>query len=319
MIRIILVVLLYTTMVFGKTIERIVAIVNDQTITQMDIDDYKQKLRNNQFLDDTLVTDIPELLANSQKLVTHLINEKLVDIEVKRQSLTVSEERIEQEINNIAQMNRVNRRQLIEALQKQNISLPEYRRFIRTKLERQALIERIITPYISISDDDIANYYYVREQSGQARVPKFEYTVAHILFRWPSSRLQDVQATQKQAQDAYALLESGTNFEELITRYNDQKSSSVVAGALGKFKSNEMQKDFDTAIQKLQPRQFSKVIRGARGFHILQLVDKKLIEDPDLTRRKAHIRRALYQEAFQNRLRVWLDQRRHEAFVKVDL
>lgn len=316
----ILIFLSWATPALSKIVERIVAIVNDEIITQTDVSDYRKKLKNNQFLDDMLVTDVPGLLEDPKQLVDHLINEKLVDMEVKKQGFTVPEERIEQEIQKIAQGNRISRRELIQALQREQVSFQDYRRFIRTKLERQALIERIITPYIQISDDDIANYYYSQLQkkdTTKAKTPTFEYEIRHVVFHWASSRQRDVQTARSQAQAAHSLLTSGTDFEELLKSHSEEKST-VSGGLLGTFKSNELLADFNSAIQKLKPGEFSQIVRGQAGFHILKLVDKRLIEDPDLTRRKGDIHRVLYQEAFKNRLTLWLNQRRHQSFIKIN-
>ena len=315
----ILTLLFFTTPAFSKVVERIVAIINDDIITQTDVIDYKKKLKRNQFLDDTLVRNPSELLENPKMLINHLINEKLMDTEVKKQNLTVTEERIQQEVQKIAQANRINTGQLITALKKEQISFKDYRHFLKTKLERQALIERVIIPYIQISDEDITNYYYTRLQKNKSsKKPQFEYAIQHILFNWTSREQKNVQTAKSQAEKALSLLKSGTNFDSLTERYNKDKDPLISGGSLGTFKSNELLASFDAAIQNLEAGQFSQVVKGHRGFHILRPTSKRLIEDPNLTKRRSQIHNALYQEAFRKRLALWLDQRRHQSFVKIN-
>ena len=315
----VLTVLLFTTPAFSKVIERIVAIVNDDIITQTDVTDYKRKLRSNQFLDDTLVRNPSELLENSKMLIDHLVNEKLMDTEVRKQNLNVTDERVQQEVQKIAQANRINTRQLIQALRDEKISFQDYKHFLKTKLERQSLIERVIVPYIQISDEDIANYYYTRlQKSKSSKKPQFEYNIQHISFSWASSGQTDIQTAKSQAEKALSLLKSGTNFDSLTQKYNRDKDPLMSGGSLGTFKSNELLASFDAAIQNLEIGQFSQVVRGHRGFHILKLTSKRLIEDPNLTKRRSDIHNALYQEAFRKRLALWLDQRRHQSFIKIN-
>ena len=311
--------LLSTTPAFSKVVEGIVAIVNDDIIMQSDVLDYKKKLKNNQFLDDTLVVNASELLENPKTLIDHLINEKLMDTEVKKQNLTVTEERIQQEIQKIAQGNRINKRQLLQALKKEQIPFQDYKKFLKTKLERQALIERVIIPYIQISDEDIASYYYARLQKNNSKkTPKFEYNIHHILFSWESRKQKDIQIAKSQAEKAHSLLKSGTSFDSLAERYNKDKNPLIFSGSLGTFKSNELLASFDSAIQNLKAGQSSQVVKGHNGFHILRLTSKRLIEDPNLTKRKSEIHSALYQEAFRKRLALWLEQRRHQSFIKIN-
>ena len=314
-----LTILFFTISASSKVIESIVAIVNDDIITHTDTLKYKKKLKSNQFLDDTLVVNPSELLENPKRLIKHMVDEKLMDTEVKKQNLNVTEERIEQEVQKIARSNRVSKRQLLQALKRENIPFQDYKQFLKTKLERQALIERVIIPYIQISEEDIANYYYTRLQKGHSKkAPQFEYNIHHILFSWASRRQKDIQMAQSQANKAHALLKSGTNFDNLAQQYNKDKNPLISGGSLGTFKSNELLTSFNVAIQNLKAGQFSQVVKGHNGFHILKVTTKRLIEDPGLTQRKSEIHNALYQEAFRKRLSLWLDQKRHQSFIKIN-
>ena len=308
-----------TTSASSKVIESIVAIVNDDIITHTNTLEYKKKLRGNQFLDDTLVVNPSELLENPKMLITHMVDEKLMDTEVKKQNLSVTEERIEQEVQKIARSNRVSKRQLLQALKRENISFQDYKQFLKTKLERQALIERVIIPYIQISDEDIANYYYTRLQKGNSKkAPQFKYNIHHILFSWGSREQKDIQMAQSQANKAHSLLKSGTNFESLTEKYNKDKNPLISGGSLGTFKSNELMVSFNAAVQSLKIGQFSQIVKGHNGFHVLRLTNKILIENPNLTKRRPEIHNALYQEAFRKRLSLWLDQKRHQSFIKIN-
>ena len=304
----------------SKVIESIVAIVNDDIITHTNTLEYKKKLRGNQFLDDTLVVNPSELLENPKMLIKHMVDEKLIDTEVKKQNLNVTEERIEQEVQKIARSNRVNKRQLLQALKRENISFQDYKQFLKTKLERQALIERVIIPYIQISDEDIANYYYTRLQKkgSSKKAPQFQYNIHHILFSWGSREQKDIQMAKSQANKAHSLLKSGTDFENLTEKYNKDKNPLISGGSLGTFKSNELMVSFNAAVQNLKVGQFSQAVKGHNGFHILRLTNKILIEDPNLTKRRPEIHNALYQEAFRKRLSLWLDQKRHQSFIKIN-
>ena len=317
-ILLIFTVLLCVTPAFSKVVERIVAIVNNEVITQSDVLKYKDRLKNNQFVDEMLVTDPSALLEDPKKLIDHLINERLIDLEVKKTGFTVSEERIEQEIQRIAQANRITRNQLLEVLKRQGASFEDYHRFLRTKLERQVLIERFITPYIQISDDAIAHHYYSTSQQGESKAPAYEYKIAHILLRWdPAQGSQGMESARLRAEHFHGLLRAGEDFDALVAQHS-KDSPMTSGGLLGTFKSEELLDELEVAIQGLEPDQFSGVAKGQGGFYILKLLAKNLIEDPDLTTQRPQIQRLLYQRAFQKRLQVWLAERRHQAFIRIN-
>jgi peptidyl-prolyl cis-trans isomerase SurA len=166
----------------SKIVERIVAIVNDQIITESDITNYRSSLKNGQLVDDLLVTDTKSLLKSRKKLVDHIINEKLIDSEVQATGMAATVERVEQEIRTIIKRNRISRNQLKQALKEKGVVFSDYQEFVRKRLERQSLIEKAITSKIKISDDDIANYFYSKNPKRSESL-SFEYTIAHILFR----------------------------------------------------------------------------------------------------------------------------------------
>src|SRR5690606_1609306 len=115
-------VILMSTDVFAETVDRIVAIVNDEILTEQDIETYKTQLKKGKFVDDLLISDKNKLLNDKKALVEHMINERLIESEVKRNDLAVTVEKVDQEITKIANGNRMTRAQLIQALKKEGIS-----------------------------------------------------------------------------------------------------------------------------------------------------------------------------------------------------
>ena len=117
--------------------ERIVAIVNSEIITLSDIAAFKKKVKSGGLVDDSLLkmTSAKKLEKDPGALVEHLINERLIDSEIKRQNLTVTIERVEKEIRSIAKKNKITRTQLMEALKSKGASVSEYQDVIKKTLE----------------------------------------------------------------------------------------------------------------------------------------------------------------------------------------
>ncbi|MEQ1877204.1 MAG: peptidylprolyl isomerase [Bdellovibrionia bacterium] len=296
----------------AEVIERVIAVVNDDIILQSDLAKYEKSLKDGAIVDDLLSTDPKALLKDRKALVDHMINEKVIDTEVKKRGLNVTFEQVEKEINKIASRNGISRTQLKQAIKEQGTNFSDYQDFIKKRLERQSLIEQSVTSKIKISDDEIATQYLSTKKKKSLN-EAYEYQIAHILFQTG----KDAKAAATKAQSVLALLKKGDSFETLASKYSEDPGFSA-GGILGTFKSGEFVKELEDAVTQLQPGETSGIVKSKQGLHILKVISKRLIADPDLEKNKEEIRQVLYQKAFKKQFSFWLDQRRQEAFIRVN-
>jgi peptidyl-prolyl cis-trans isomerase SurA len=59
-------------------------------------------------------------------------------------------------------------------------------------------------------------------------------------------------------------------------------------------------------------------VKTRSGLHILKVVKKSLVSDPQLDARREEIRGILFGETFRRQFRAWLDQRRDETFIRIN-
>ncbi len=298
----------------AKVVEKIVAIVNDQVITLSDTEKFRKKLQNGGLVDDALLklVDPQTLLKDRNALLNEMIDESLIDSEVKRKGMEVTIERVEQEIRTIAKNNNISRQQLQEALKAKGVTMSDYQDFIKTSLERQGLIEREITSKIRISDEDISSYYMAKKGPSASQI--FEYSLSHIFL---NPKNGGAEAARARAQAVWERLKSGQSFEKLAEQFSEDGNFSK-GGSLGTFRAGEMIGEIDKAVRKLGPGEYSEVLRTSSGFQIVKVNKKTLISDPKLDEEREDIRRVLYGDAFKRQFRQWLTQRRDEAFIRIN-
>jgi peptidyl-prolyl cis-trans isomerase SurA len=298
----------------AETIDRIVAIVNDDIVTQSDMGKFAERLRKGGLTDDLLVPDEATkqtLLKEKPRLLRVMIDEKILDSEVRRQGLSVPFERVEQEIRTIASRNNLSRDELKLAIADKGISFSQYQEFIKTGLERQSLIAKQVTTKIKVSEDEVNGQYGAahRDQKGQL----YDYTLAHILF------LADMAGSKarERAERVLEKLRAGGDFEKLAADYSEDPNFSA-GGLLGTFRSGEFLKELEEPVQKLASGQISGVIPTKTGFHILKLIKKVAAADPAAEKEKERIRAALYDKALKKQFQSWLEQMRQDAFIRIN-
>jgi peptidyl-prolyl cis-trans isomerase SurA len=316
MLRSILLVVLVTSFsVHARSVDHIVAIVNDQIITTTDAESFKKNLNSGGMVDDALLqmADPKKMATDREALLEFMIDEKLLDSDVKHKGLEVTVERVEAEIHDLMQKRGINRDQLKEVLKGRGVTMAQYQDYIKTSLERHSLIEKEISAKIRISDEDISSYY-LSKKGGDSKNQIYEYTLAHILL--PLKKGQEQKAMLK-ANEALEKLKSGQSFEKIAEQYSEDPNFTK-GGALGTFTSGELQPEVEIVVTKLWPGEHSKVIKTKTGLNIFKVLKRSLISDPKLEAQKEEIRGALFAEAFKKQFRSWLTERRQEAFVKIN-
>ncbi len=293
-------------------IERVVAIVDNDIITLSDIDAQRNKLKQGKLIDDILKPNPTILLSNEDRLLEFMIQEKILDNEVRKNNLSITIERVEQEIRTIAKQNQVDRNQLKQALANEGVSFSEYQDFIKTRLERQSLIEREVASKIKISEDDIVAYYVSKR--GNLSKDTFEYTLAHILFL---SKKEGPEKARERAELVFAKLREGHSFEDLASQYSEDPNFTS-GGLLGTFKAGEILKELETSATKLEVNQYSEIVPSKIGFHILKLLKKRIIDDPQFLKEKTAIHATLFQQSFEKQLSSWMTNKRQDTFVRIN-
>ena len=299
----------------AEVVDRIVSIVNDELITQSDMSSFAKKLSSGGLTDDLLIPDESykqAVLKDSSKQLNLMIDERLLDGEVKRQGLSVPFERIEQEVRNIAKRNNLTRDELKAALVDKGVDFAEYQQFIRTGLERQSLVEKNVTSKIKISEDEVSSL--LAKRSGDNSQTLFEYSLSHILFLAEKGGLE---AARRRAEYTYEKLKAGESFESLATDHSEDPSFSS-GGALGVFKSGEFQRELEAVIEKMSVGDFSQILPLKGGFHIVRLTKKRAVLDPQTEKERGKIRNELYDLAYRKQLASWLEQLRNDAFIKIN-
>jgi peptidyl-prolyl cis-trans isomerase C len=107
-----------------------------------------------------------------------------------------------------------------------------------------------------------------------------------------------------EADDVYAQLQSGSNFEELAAEYDP-----LIKGELGWFPREYLgESSIDEAAFALQPGQYSTVIETDIGYHILYLIERDANHtlEPDA-------RQVLQVNAVEN----WLNERRQQSEIEI--
>ena len=298
----------------AEIVDKVVAIVNDDIITSSDILKFQKNAEKQGFIDDFLLlnTSVGQLKGDGKLMLDYLINEKIVDGEIKRLNLSVTSERVEQEIRDIAKRNGASRADLLTAIKNQGMSVSEYQNFLKTRIERQSLIESEISSKIRISDEEI-EAEFVRQNPTQ-KVGISEYKLAQILFNPKKGGLDSALA---RAQTVLKKIRSGQSFEEAAEQNSEDPNFSS-GGLLGTFKAGEFSRDIEAAVESLEPNNISDVVITRSGVYIFKLLARRTVRDQAYEKASERVRAFLFERSFQKHFKSWLELKRDQALVTVN-
>lgn len=298
----------------GSLIEKTVAIVNNEAILLSDLEQLENRLLKSSMIDDLLLFDqsTDSLRKNHSAQLQFLINEKIIDVEVKRHNLAVTMDRVDQEIKEIAKRNNMSKEDLFKNIQMQGISIPDYQSFMKQRIERQSVVEQEVTSKIRLSDDDILAFY--SNEAGRKISKIVEYSLSHIFFSPQKGSPSEALDRAKKVLDQ---IKNGSSFDSLLNKYTEESNPSP-NGFLGVFKSGEFSPDMEKAVRDLNIGESSEIVKSRSGYHIIKVTNKKMIVDPEFEKSKDKYRSLLFEKVFKRQFKAWLDLKREESNIKIN-
>lgn len=185
-----------------------------------------------------------------------LISETIIELEVEKADIEVTEEEIDEEVEKMAvQYNGMEGLQA--AMEQANLSEETLRDEIKTNLSLTKLLE----PRMDITDEEIAEYY---EENKDSFVQGEQVNASHILVE-----------DEDEAKDIVKKLKDGEDFAELAKEVSKDEGTKEKGGELGFFGKGEMVPEFDEKAFEMEVDELSEPIKSDFGYHIILVHEKK--------------------------------------------
>jgi peptidyl-prolyl cis-trans isomerase SurA len=247
----------------GKSIDKIVGLVNDQMILESDINFYKLK-----------TTDTNQINC---KILHKIILDKLLFSKAIKDSIVVNDEEIDGELENRLQyfINMFGSQEKFEKFY--NKSLSELKVDFREDLKQQMLADRAKGKLLSgmhPTPRDVKDYF---ESLHKDSVPHYnaEVQLAQIVFLPKISREAKRAMKQKAEKIRSELISKESGFATQAILYSDDPGSAANGGELGWVEPNMMVPEFEQASFSLPVGQISDLVETQYGIHVIEVLEKK--------------------------------------------
>ena len=259
----------------------IAATVDGEKIYRADVERYfqNQTAGSNQPLSDEQATGL------RLSIVENLIENQILMHRAGKLGLLATDDEVERRLKEIRSP--YTDQEFTQRLQERKLSLDDIKREIRRSLTAEKVVNKEITSKISITDQDIADYYSQHKSEFNLIEPK--YHLAHILVttspdpqgRDPNKARNEPDA-RKKIDSVLVRLQAGEDFSSLAATYSEDTATSANGGDIGIVPESALkQTDVATreSVMKLKPGQYTPIIplasptgRQIAGFQIVRLI-----------------------------------------------
>jgi len=205
-----------------------------------------------------------------------LIRRQLLDERVEKANITITEEEVMDQIDEIASAQEMSLEDLKKTMEQYGRNFEEVKEDVRKMLSRNRFMEGQWAGKVDVTEEDAKNYY--DENKKRFDVPE-KIRTSHILVKLeladPNADPNDAKATAKvKAQDLLQQIKDGADFAELAKAHSACPSAPK-GGDLGFFARGETTPQFEKAAFQLEIGQISDIVETEYGYHIIKLTDHR--------------------------------------------
>ncbi|OGX39601.1 MAG: hypothetical protein A2984_00710 [Omnitrophica WOR_2 bacterium RIFCSPLOWO2_01_FULL_41_12] len=276
--------------------DKIVAIVNNDIITQKDLDDFENFMRlqlEGEYKGEQLEQKIQSMKSD---LLEKLVEDRLILQEAKKENIKIDENRVKARVEEIRRRY-PSAREFQAALRKQGLVQADIANKIREQLLMFNIVELKVKSKIMVKPGEVTDFF----QKNSAEFKSLEI------------RELEVVAVEDEAfaLEIFKGLKAGQTLKDLA----EQHSLSV--NKLTIMKNGQWRKEIEDAVFDLNVGKISSPVRAGESSYIFQLDNIIAPKKQNLSEVSDGIYDYLFNQKMQEALALWLDGLKKHSYIKI--
>jgi len=296
--------------VFSDVTDKIVAVVNDEIITQSEIDiamvPVEERYR-------TLYKDreLDEKLSDArQKVLDQLIDDRLMLSAAKKANIQVFDDEIEAKIKDIKSKFK-DEEEFNAAILSQNLNVSDLKKNFKNRIMIERYIEEQVKGKILILPTETTRYYDAHKDEFATEE---QYKIENILIR-PKKDEKD-GAAYTRIQDILARIRNGESFEQLAKEFSEGPGAEN-GGMMENVQKGQLRPEIEDVISKLNPGEVSDIVQTSLGYHIFKMIEKTPKQTKELADISDLVRNQIYKQKAQVIFNEMLEKLRKDAYISI--
>jgi peptidyl-prolyl cis-trans isomerase SurA len=294
-------------------VDRIVAVVNKSIILQSELDTLLEQMMQ---AEPVPQGKNPAQVREERRalLLESLIAEKLLDDEVRRLRVDVTDAEVDRVVQGTMKEHGLDEEKLKMALARQGLSMEEYREGLKKQLTKMKIIQLKVKGRVVV-DDQAAKAALTQKALMDADA--FKVRARHILAVVPpGGDAAAAKAAKQRIIDARARIEAGESFEVVAKAVSDDPASKVNGGDLGVFDRGEMVPSFEREAFRAKVGELVGPFKTEFGYHLLRVEDHVPVAHAAPDDALAKIRNDLHQAEIEVQFNNYLEELKRQAHIE---
>ena len=301
----------------GKTVEEIIARVNNEIITRSEYDkalgSAEEEVR--QDCQGKCTPDqLQAALAERRKTALRdLIDQSLLAQRGKDMGISVETEVVKQ-LDALRQQNKLaSMDDLEKAVSSQGMNWEDFKNKIRNHILTQKVISQEVGSHVSIGESDAQKYY--DEHKAEFVRPE-QVALREIIVSTEGKKEAELPDLKKKAETALKRVKDGEDFAGIAKRLSDG-STKEQGGYIGAFKRGELAKQLEDVVFNMKRNELTDVLETKQGFLVMQVIEHYDEGEQSFDKVKNEIMDRLYNEKLEPAAREYLKTLREQSYVVI--
>lgn len=302
--KIILLLLLITSLsAHSKILDKIIGVINDQVYTLSEVERILNTLDARKEISPMIYTEKSYDKAQILKLLqqSFIIKDKLSSL-----GFVMSDDNVESRILETEKRLGLTRKDLLNFLDSKNISFNEYFELIREAMELNIFNRRIIGPMVSITEQEVKNYYY---QNSKNKNNALAYKYYLVDFYLNQDRV--IQGEEARLPKILAEYQKTGNIPSIY--------KNIETNDLGNVTGDDLPKDLSRVLSTTGEGEFSTPYIKNGVVHIFYVKKKDLAESSDFLSKKEFIYNQIFVNKSKAIFKSWLDKESTNYYIQENI
>ena len=283
-------------------LDKIALVTNDKVMTHRELSELR---RNYQSISELAPLVFQERKNSLKDISDSIVRSFIIEKELADLGYNFSDDVINERINSIKSAQGISQDQLIEFLQKKNITFETYFDLIKKSLQYSQFSHKVIGPIVAITDQEIKDYF-VKKAHQSASSTQYDL----VLIALPKNY-------KKEAHSQDWLKEQISNIGE--GKPMDKSLKGIGSTPLNGVSADSLNPSIKDAINKLTPGDISAPFKIKSQWQVVLLKNRSEGETVIFRNNKEQVRQELFLIKSQGVIEKWLDAKRSNYFVQVSL
>jgi peptidyl-prolyl cis-trans isomerase SurA len=293
---------LFLTTAQAEVVERILAVVNDEVISQSEVDQMAKAMASQPGAKMATGKELEKQLLDA------MIMQKLAKAEAKRRGITVSDKEVNQAFADFKKRNNIqDDATLAKALAKDGMTIKGLKQQITDQMLMERLMSIVAAGKAVVTEKEVRDFYdkeYPKTAGGQIHLK-----ILNMPFP-PGATDAQKEEVKKKAELILQENRQGASWEQLRDKY------SVLIQDMGFVAESDMDPELVQFLGKIKTGETAP-IQTLNGFQLVQVVDRKDSKTLSFEQVAPKIREFLARREMEKTFKEWIKAQKDKSHIKI--